>query len=941
MVFNIEYPLVLLLLPVAAVLIYISSKKIIRTGSSRRKTVVCIRMLVFVILILSISGAGIKKVTDKTTTVFVVDSSNSTSNKKDVIADFVSKAIKNRKSSDKVAVVNFGADASVEFTPSDNPVFTSLQTKINKSFTNIEKALEFAASLIPGSDRKRIVLVTDGEQNAGNALEQARILKQQNIALDIYPVDIGRGPEVQLKQINIPKNMRINERFEIEINIDSTIKTKGILKLFKERKLTAEKQIELGKGINRFVFADVADTGGMLTYSAVIEPEDDMIVRNNSMEAFCYIEDKASVLVVQDSDGAAEELVKILGVEVKTKVVKPVNVPVELEQMLEYDAFILSNVSAERLEDRFLNNLKTAVELQGKGLLVTGGDDSYAPGGYYKTQLEEILPVNMNIKSEEELPSLGLILVIDKSGSMSQGQFGVSKVELAKEAAIRSTEVLKKQDSIGIIAFDAAVKWVVNLQKANDLESIKNAIGTVRADGGTQILPPLHEAYMALKDSDTKLKHIILLTDGQAEKAGYRPVIDGLNKANITLSTVAVGQMADAELLKVLAAGGNGRYYMTNEFTDIPRIFTKETFLAGKTYLNNRTFTPVLNGYSKILKGIKAIPSIDGYVGTTSKKAANVIFSSDKNDPVLATWQYGLGRTAAWTSDAKGVWSSRWLEWEQSPRFWKNLISWISQKRIKGDYDVKAELAAGRATLELTMPEDENYVDAQVEAALISPAGIKQDVKLQTLSPGIYGGQFDCDETGVYVANILIKHKDNNTGEHSDESELLSTGISVPYSPEYNIVRKNPAEFFNRMAYESRGRIIDSPKDIFSGKLPPVVSITDITPYLLVMAVILLLADITMRRLRISISGVKAATGKGMKYIYKFTIPLFRKLKISQKSTAIKLKFRKSRKQYYPDRKVKQTGDDIKQPKKEDNNKDKGASISALLDKKRKRERDL
>jgi hypothetical protein len=175
------------------------------------------------------------------------------------------------------------------------------------------------------------------------------------------------------------------------------------------------------------------------------------------MSAFSYVEDMAAVLVIQDEDGEASEIVKMLGDDIKVEESTPESLPVTMDALQKYDAFIIADVSAERFDDRFLNNLVACIKHQGKGLLVTGGEDSYAPGGYYKTVLEDVLPVNMDIKPKEEAPNLGLVLVIDKSGSMSSGQYGVSKVELAKEAAIRSTEVLNSRDMIGVIAFDSAV----------------------------------------------------------------------------------------------------------------------------------------------------------------------------------------------------------------------------------------------------------------------------------------------------------------------------------------------------------------------------------------------------------------------------------------------------------------------------------------------------
>lgn len=850
MEFSFNYPLLLFIIPLAAALVLLTSKRISGLARWRKNTILALRITVIVLLTLCLSGFGLKKLTDSSTTVFVLDRSESSSKSKTIIEEFVREAIKTKNSNEKVGIVTFGANSSVELTPSANPDFLSMQASVNSNFTNMEQALKLASSLIPSGDRKRIVLVGDGRENAGDSLKQARILKQQNVSLDVFPIENKDENEVQLKNISVPESLHLNEEFEISIKVDSTVKTEAVLKLYTDRELTLEKKLLLQEGENNFAFTHIAARDGLITYTAVIDPVEDTVSKNNKAAAFTQVGDAAHILVVQDEDLGASEIIKMLEEDVRITVVKPANAPGTLEEMNKYDAFLISNVSAERLSDKFLNSLEQSVRNSGKGLLVTGGENSYAPGGYYKTALEKILPVNMDIKPKEEHPNLGLLLVIDKSGSMSSGQYGISKIELAKEAAIRSTEVLSKDDTVGVIAFDSALSWVVKPQKPGNLQSIHDAIGTIRADGGTSILPPLEEAIKALSEVKTKLKHIILLTDGQAEKNGYEPLIEEAGRQGITLSTVAVGSEADTELLGALAEGGRGRFYATDEFSDIPKIFAKETFLAGKTYLNNRSFTPVLKSFSEIIKDIKSVPLLDGYVGTTAKDTAKVVFSSDQDDPILATWQYGLGRTAAWTPDAKGLWTSKWLAWEQSPQFWKTLMSWLMQKKSLEDYTLKASMSSGTGTVELTLPPEEIRQGETVEGTLVSPSGAEQPIKLSPVQPGVFRGDFDGDETGVYTASILVKAGD-------ELIKSITSGIAVSYSPEYAIFRKDSTEFMQKLASEGNGRVLGSSGEVFANRLAPVASITDMTPYFLTLMIFLLLLDIAVRRLNLSLKPLE------------------------------------------------------------------------------------
>lgn len=886
MVFRFNYPLLLLLIPIIVAFVLFRAKRLFRLPTWRRRLIVALRITVVILLILCISGFGLKKTSDNTTTVFVVDSSDSAVNSKKAAEDFIRDAIKSKKPSDKVAVVNFGTNTAVEAIPSENVNFTSIQTEINGRFTDIEQALKNAAALIPAEDRKRIVLISDGEENAGDAQKAVKALVGQGISLDVYPVGNEIGDEVLIKKIDVPETLRLNDKFEVSVKISSNVKTTGKLKLYKDRELANEISIDIQKGDNNFVFSDVAEKGGVVTYSAEIEAEDDTLSQNNKMSSFSYIEDKARILVIHDRDEGGTELAKIMETEAAVQIIRPENVPLNIEELQKYDGFIISNVSAEKLDDRFLDNLEICIRHLGKGLLVTGGSDSYALGGYYKTVLEKVLPVNMDIKTKEEDPNLGLLLVIDKSGSMEEGQYGVSKVELAKEAAIRASEALKSNDMIGVIAFDSAYKWVVKTKKADNLKSIQDDIGTIRAGGGTSILPALEEAYLSLKDADTKLKHIILLTDGQAERTGYSELIEKIREAKITLSTVAVGSEADTLLLKALAAGGSGRFYATDEFTDIPKIFAKETFLAGKSYLNNRTFTPKLTAYSPILSEIDSIPSLDGYVGTTAKSTARVIFSSDQDDPILATWQYGLGRTAAWTSDAKGMWTSSWMQWQQSPRFWKNLISWLLQKKVKDDYSITGGIVKGKGNLELILPADERLENETVEATIVSPDGKEESVKLEPISPGVYRGSFSGDETGVYIANVSV----NSNGE---TVKSISSGIIIPYSPEYDRIGKSEENLLEKLAIEGGGRVLSKPEEVFSGQLKQTVAINDMTNPLLTLIIILLMLDIAFRRLNIPFEKLEPVISKIANKSEAVAGLLAKQFKRERKSVAKQLKTEK------------------------------------------------
>ncbi len=846
MALQFENPWLLLLIIPAAAFMYYTAKNMIRLVRWRRTSIVLVRSLVLLLVILLLSGVSLLQVSSSTTTLFLVDSSDSIL-QKEQSADFVSDAIKSMGRKDEAGVINFGGSSSIEVLPVKNPLFDGLQTYIDSSFTDMENALLSAQSIIPWDHQKRVVLLTDGRENTGNAIRQVRQMRAKGYAVDVYPISSGFWNEVQLQELKIPNSVHLNEQFEIAVNVKSNINTKAVLQLYSNRMLTAQKEVVLNKGENQFIFLDKASDGGMVTYRAEVLADTDTVTQNNTLSSYTYVKDIPQIMVIQDADEAGENIADILNTDMRVTLLNPKQVPVELAELLKYDAFVLANVSADSLNQTFLDNMETAVSHQGKGLLVTGGDNSYGPGGYYKTTLEKLLPVNMDIKPKEEEPNLALMLVIDKSGSMSGGDFGIAKMELAREAAIRSTEVLNQNDMIGVLTFDDAYKWVVEPQSLDNLQAIQDAIGTIRSGGGTQILPPLEAAYNAIQELDTKLKHIILLTDGQAEKEGYEPLIEGLREKEITLSTVAVGRGADSLLMKALAYGGKGRFYQTDEFTDIPKIFAKEVFLAGKKYLTNRTFAPRAAGSSDILKGIDSVPQLDGYVTTTAKQTANVILESDEEDPVLASWQYGLGRTVAWTPDAQGIWTYDWMNWEDSGKFWKNTISWLVQQNMSQGYTVESDIEGRVGSITVKAEDDAFMTATDVKGTLVGPDGSKQDIELLPGAPGEYSGSFSNLKSGVYIADITL------TGS-GERSERISTGLIMPYSAEYNLLEGSNEALLQRIAHEGGGRMLDDPAQVFNSALPPVEGKADPTHALYKTVFILFMLDIALRRLNLHVN---------------------------------------------------------------------------------------
>ncbi len=837
-----QNPIYLFLIPVViAFLLYFSRSRL--TNSPRRKVVLGVRTILFLLIILSLSGISLKTDVDTTTTIFAVDLSQSAAQNAEEFKTFISEALEFAKKNDRVGVVAFGEKGEVE-----QPVVTKItdvkfETKIEKGFTNIEKALKISRALIPEDSKKRIVLFTDGRENVGDSQREGNILNINDVELKIYKKDFSIPNEVQLKGIDIPKVLYENQSFDVVLDIYSNIASKTKITLFSENNVVGEKDVKLEKGSNKFVFKDKAEGSGLKAYSAVITPEKDTYTQNNSYSAFTDIKGKPYVLLIDGESNGGRELYKILqSASIGVDYVNTKEVPTELANILKYKSIIMSDVSLHNIDKKFLESLQIYVRDYGGGLIVTGGENSYALGGYYKTKLEEILPVNMEMKIKGEVPSLGLMLVIDKSGSMDGGEVGTNKIEIAKEAAIKAVNSLKPKDQIGVVTFDDTPQWVVKPSPDQNEDELIGAIGSIRAGGGTSIIPALNEAYESLEKLDTKLKHIILLTDGQAERYGYDQILSNMKEKGITISTVAVGEGADTQLLESIANTGKGRYYFVNEYGTIPEIFTKETFLASKTYINNRTFVPKLSSINDMIYPVMENPiALNGYISTTSKDRAEIIQKSDRDEPILAIWQYGLGKSIAWTSDTNGKWTSNYLASEKGIEFFNRMVLAAFYKGGNEDLFVETSTEGNTAKIIVNDLKDADTV-YDTKASIITPNLEKIDIDLATKNIGEYSGEIEVIEKGTYIIKVF-QYENNNLVKSTHQA------ITINYSKEYDITLTSDG--LSELVRKSKGAFINSPNEVFTKNEKDVHGYRDITDIIIIISLTLFIIDIALRRLNI------------------------------------------------------------------------------------------
>ena len=748
-----HHPLWLILLPLVFYPVYLWYRDSSHLASGRRIFITVMRVMLLLSLVLALSGLEIRFPLKNQSVVFVVDLSASCEPGQERVENFIQEALNHKAPDDKVGVVVFGGNARVEQALSRTLSFSGIESLVDRDYTDVEKGLRAAAAVLPQDSQKRVVLCSDGRQNSGDGLAEVRRLVERGVRVDVLPFQLSEGPEVRVESLSVPQKLFADERFELEVRINSNISTPILLRIYQDQALLAEERAQVVPGNNVFVYTSSVSDTGFHTFRAVAEPTRDTIPENNEVSAFTFVHGPPTVLLVEGQSGEAAAIRTALdSMDIQVEVTHPEAMPATLTGLNRFATVVLCNVPAEKLRGGTMDALHAAVRDLGMGLVMVGGAEFRAgrllqnPGG--EGSAGEYGPAG-----KAEVPSLGLVLVIDKSSSMSEMAGGYTKMDAAREAAMQATEVLGPLDHIGVLAFDNTAQRVVKMQKVDDLEAIQDEIGTIRASGGTNIFPALQLAYEDLKDVRTKYKHVILLTDGQSATAGdYYFLARRMGKEGITMSAVAVGDDADTQLLQMLADWGRGRYYFTNESASIPRIFTKETMMALRQYFVEETFTPQMAS-SPLLQGISGLPVLHGYVAVSPKKAAQVALVSHQGDPILAGWQYGLGRTVAFTSDAGGRWAGSWVTWPGYNQWWGNIISWTLPRGMENALDLDAFIQGETGFIKVEST-DLTAAALTTTATVVTPSLGRQVVELEPTAPGRFEGSFSAREPGVYLMNI-------------------------------------------------------------------------------------------------------------------------------------------------------------------------------------------
>ena len=838
-------PWALVLFPVLLGIILWMSRSMRIRSRAKKAGYLLLRCVILLLLVLALSGVRLQKDSKATTTIFLVDVSDSMGENVQEAESFVRASIAELPAKNQTGIVIFGADAKIEQFVTDKKLFTEIQSQALTTATNLEQAVQTALAMFPEESAKRLVLLTDGVQNEGEITNLASTFSLHDIELKIMRYDSISGDEVYVSDLSVPDVIHVGDQFQVQADIYSNTATEAVVTLYSGRILKGQQSVVLQKGNNRLVFLDEGVETGLQNYRVTVEAAKDTLSANNSYSAFTQIDSKPRILAVEGEAGIGQGFRDILDAcGYSYDMVTPSGVPDKIAELAQYKSVILINVYLDDLREGFTDCLESYVKDYAGGLIVAGGEDSYALGNYQDSVLEEILPVSMSLEGEKEIPKMAIALVIDHSGSMGSssvdgGNSGTTCMDIAKQAAVSALDSLRPVDEIGVLAFDDRFDWAVPLQEADDLDAIKSKINSVQVAGGTSIYPALEEAVKSISKSDAQIKHIILLTDGQDGYNQYDTVLDTIQNEGITLSTVAVGSGADTRTMERLAEQGNGRYYYSDASKRLPRIFAQEIFLSGKSYLINEEFVPVIVNSHDIIQNIftDGSPSLYGYIAATPKQTATVVLESHRGDPILTLWQCGLGKTIAWNTDATNQWTKDFAGWGPYAQLWRNMIDYtISDTQLGGD---SLEVVS-HSTSATVIYAPENYTtETQITAVVTDENGEKQEISFYPTAPGKYEGEIPMSEQGVYSINIR-----NQQGEEIVKN--VNTAAAMQYSVEYRLDGSTAS--LEQFAEQTGGIWITSPDQVFDTVLNQVKAKTDMTDLFLWTAVFLFLADIFVRR---------------------------------------------------------------------------------------------
>jgi Ca-activated chloride channel family protein len=863
------HPLLLCGLGLIPALLSVSLRKSLAPlSSAQRRLAFLLRFAFLALLLLCLSGPRWIRDAKHTALIFALDQSASISSEAAAQAEsYIAKATAALRAGDRVGVVGFATQPALLHAPSEPSL---LRSQIPHPFppaesrsTHIAGALRFSHSLFPEGFHRRIVLLSDGNESQPEALAAAQALAADGVQIHAVPLLNPDHPEALVKSVDTPRRIKPGEPFHLSATLYSNRASEARVKLYQNQFLIETRRIQLQPGFQQFHAKNLQAEGSFSLFEVELETEADTRPENNRSQSVTCLRGEPSVLLVEGDQPRAQPLAQALQREkIRVQTRSPLGLPRSLEELQPFDLLILSDVSSLSIGHETMELYRRWVQQFGGGFLMLGGENSFGVGGYFRTPVEQMLPVRMEHEDRQDIPSVALLLVLDRSGSMSASVRGQTKMALANQGAALALGVLQPRDYFGVLAVDTRAHTVAPLQQHPTKGPTEQKILSVTpGGGGIYIYTSLAEAAQILRDAPARVKHLILFSDAaDAEEKNAGDMNDGtrgsgsalelasaLSASRISTSVVALGSEADKDtpFLRELAERGNGRFYLTSDATSLPQIFTTETLKVAQSSLMEEPFFAVPASPHPAVQGIEwaQAPLLLGYNSTKPKPAAEILLATERGEPLLALWRYGLGQTAAFTSDAKGRWASEWLQWPGYSQFWTQLTRALLRQSEEASLQVHTHQTQGQLHLQIDALTQEGAFQNRLPlhiTALPAQTGSAPPFQSQTeqSAPGSYGTSFALPETGTTLVRISGDQKNPVSYEF---------GVSQAVPPEFLQLQPN-TPLLESIAQAGTGSLSPAPEGVAAPPPFPIPHSTDLLPALLAAALCLFPIDLWIRR---------------------------------------------------------------------------------------------
>ncbi|HXT11781.1 MAG TPA: VWA domain-containing protein [Candidatus Angelobacter sp.] len=816
-----------------------------------------LRAVTLVIIVFALAQLAIRLPDRSGTVIVVADRSesmpkNADASQKEII-DLLHKSMGPH---DELGVVSFGGEAVVEQSPQRDE-FGGFTAQVGPGHSDLNAGLETALSLIPPDGGGRILVISDGKWTGKDPVSAAARAAGRNIPIDYRLLERSQVSDVAIQSFLAPRSVLAGQGYMLSGWIRSPVDQEVQYQLRRGSTIIASGAKQVSAGLTRLMFRDRAEGATVYDYTLAIQgPKDDPLPENNEARALVSVEGSRPLLVLS-SAGDGSGLVKLLrsgGVEVVGKT--PLQCNWSLADLAQYSGVIIENVPAGQIGMSGMETLASWVENTGSGLLMTGGQKSYGPGGYFKSPLERIMPVSMEMRREHRKMSLAIVVALDRSGSMSMPAGGGRiKMDLADLGTVQVLDLLSPMDEFGVFAVDTEPHLIVPLDTVdNNLGSRGKILSIGSQGGGIVVCQALQAAAGMIANAKAQTKHIIMFADAadsRQQLCDYSTLIEKCREAGVTISCVGLGTEhdVDADILKDVAQRGGGQCYFSDSPDEIPRLFAQDTFtVARSTFVDQPTSFKFTSAYSSLGSLPSAAPDLGGYNLCYIRPEANLqaVTSDEYQAPVVSSWNAGNGRVLCFTGEADGKYSGALANWNQAGEFYATLARWTAGRHqpLPDDLLLTEDVRDGVCFVQLHLDPERKadpFSGLPRMKTLRGVAGLppsKQDVPLEWKSADLLETTLSMEGRETVL----------NTVEVPGQQAVTLPPVCLPYSPEFAPDQPGRgAATLAQIAATSGGiERIEIPK--MWSELQIKARYIELVPWLLVAAVILFLLEIFERR---------------------------------------------------------------------------------------------